>query len=769
MKRGNIIFGACVFAAALSVISTLSFAAEDASKYAHKDGDYIIRAGAEYFPMGTFTSSYKAKSALDFSGNLDAPAGKYGFVKAKGDSLFFEKRPQKKVRFFGTNLCDLANYPTHENAELLADEIAKCGYNIVRFHHFDNYLPAKDSPDGAKFDADRLDRLHYLFYALKKRGIYVTMDLYISRQIPRSVYESELPFEANLPAYKSLFILSPAARKNFLDFSRTLLESVNPYTSLPMKDDPALVSISLVNENTPTSVLWVFNYWIDTELFPRWVQRNRLGADFVSKNKKFLRNLCMFEEYYSAMFREFKTALDAMGVKAMISDRNHCLGFSQSLAVADRFDYVDQYVYFHHPSFPVNPWRLPAEVAATSPVLECAPTVQIGVLNADGKPFSCSEWNDVGVNEHSAEGAFLMGAYAAFQGWDMFCRFDYTGEEYKPNPSIWGGVGFFSSRHNPADSFADKAFYMMFLRGDVAESSVSIPVVVARDFAARQTPQNLKYAWEHPDFIAKLGLVAKIPAVYADTPNDVSAAVRRIKAMRAPLAVASEEALEKADFGGIKILPAGKYSRTEYQKYAYPANKEPNAAAKLREIAEAEKPLFNAVNRNLASGGIKDGVFKSSTGQLTLDSNRGIFTVVSPRSEGFVLPENFSADGAFAKAKAVGTHMKVFVSSLDALPLAKSRRLLIINISHVKNSGMRYADGTKTLLKSYGSSPVLVRRGTTELELRRDFAGFSLYALSPDGSRIEKIPFKNSGGSFFATLKNELNGKAVFVYELVAE
>ena len=56
-----------------------------------------------------------AGSALDFSSQhlQEAPAGKYGWLKAVGGSFEFEKRPGQACRFYGVNLCFTANYPTH--------------------------------------------------------------------------------------------------------------------------------------------------------------------------------------------------------------------------------------------------------------------------------------------------------------------------------------------------------------------------------------------------------------------------------------------------------------------------------------------------------------------------------------------------------------------------------------------------------------------------------------------------------------------------------
>ena len=78
-------------------------------------------------------------SVLDFGSILNnhRPAGKYGFLKAKGEYFEFEKLPGVRQRFFGVNLSENSNVPTKEEAPHLAEAIARAGYNSVRFHHFE--------------------------------------------------------------------------------------------------------------------------------------------------------------------------------------------------------------------------------------------------------------------------------------------------------------------------------------------------------------------------------------------------------------------------------------------------------------------------------------------------------------------------------------------------------------------------------------------------------------------------------------------------------
>ena len=60
--------------------------------------------------------------------------------------------------------------------------LARLGYTSVRFHHYDNSLSDPKGNDSTVFLPEKIDQLDYLFACLKKRGIYITLDLYCSRR-----------------------------------------------------------------------------------------------------------------------------------------------------------------------------------------------------------------------------------------------------------------------------------------------------------------------------------------------------------------------------------------------------------------------------------------------------------------------------------------------------------------------------------------------------------------------------------------------------------
>ena len=66
----------------------------------------VVKKGGDWLPL-EYRNEIVTGSALDFShmGFLDAPAGKYGWLRNVGGHFEFERRPGKRVRLYGVNIC----------------------------------------------------------------------------------------------------------------------------------------------------------------------------------------------------------------------------------------------------------------------------------------------------------------------------------------------------------------------------------------------------------------------------------------------------------------------------------------------------------------------------------------------------------------------------------------------------------------------------------------------------------------------------------------
>ncbi|MBQ0033072.1 MAG: glycosyl hydrolase family 5, partial [bacterium] len=138
-------------------------------------GEMSFRSGEGWQPFAN-AKDIEAGSALDFSGMglVDAPAGKFGWLRAANGHAEFEGRPGVPVRFWGVNICSDANFLEPDEIERLTERLVRLGYNAVRIHHYDDAWWRDDK------NRDLFDRL---VAACVKKGLYLTTDLLVSRKV----------------------------------------------------------------------------------------------------------------------------------------------------------------------------------------------------------------------------------------------------------------------------------------------------------------------------------------------------------------------------------------------------------------------------------------------------------------------------------------------------------------------------------------------------------------------------------------------------------
>jgi len=216
-----------------------------------------------YFPSDPATApDYQGIPASVFNAGkevLAPPAGKHGFVKVKDGHFYFEDGTRAK--FWGTNLCFSACFPDHKQAEIMANRIAYFGFNAVRLHHmdfhfepngiFEDISPAhkdKQMKPTGHLSPRQLDKLDYLIYQLKQRGIYINMNLLVSRHFTKG--DGVADAEKLVIAAKPVSMFNKRLIELQKKYAKDLLTHFNPYTKLRYCDDPAICLVEIVNENT---------------------------------------------------------------------------------------------------------------------------------------------------------------------------------------------------------------------------------------------------------------------------------------------------------------------------------------------------------------------------------------------------------------------------------------------------------------------------------------------------------------------------------------
>ena len=197
-----------------------------------------------------------SKTVTDMSAYLDAPAGKYGFLQVTPDGHFKFENSGENIRFVGVVNVAIANFPTKEQAKILAARMAKFGINLVRIHLMDvdgsSGLFLNSAQNTLQISPEKLDKMDYFVHCLKERGIYFNFCIQAGR-----VYKTgdgiDSPVLNDQSKYVTLF------NKKLIDlqkdFANKTINHVNPYTGLTYADDPAMATLELTNENS------LYNGW----------------------------------------------------------------------------------------------------------------------------------------------------------------------------------------------------------------------------------------------------------------------------------------------------------------------------------------------------------------------------------------------------------------------------------------------------------------------------------------------------------------------------
>jgi hypothetical protein len=230
-----------------------------------------------------------AHSPVDVSFLLDAPAGKHGFLRVVDGHL--ATGDGQRIRLWGVNITDWSKgsrqIPSKDDAALWAATLARFGVNCVRFQFLDLETPrgliVAGRDDTRSLDADQLDREDYFIAELEKRGIYIDFNLLVGR-----------PFKAGDGVADAGELHQGAKGTSLFDrrlielqkeYAQQLLGHRNPYTGRAYTQDPAVALVEINNENAinigyrPPSEFYGNEL---TDLYNKWLAANRTAEQIAA-------------------------------------------------------------------------------------------------------------------------------------------------------------------------------------------------------------------------------------------------------------------------------------------------------------------------------------------------------------------------------------------------------------------------------------------------------------------------------------------------------
>ena len=501
--------------------------------------------------------------AFDFSWLNDAPAGKHGFLKTDGENLVFEDG--EKVKFFGGNIGFGAVAPTRRAAEAMADELASVGANFARLHAATFGSLIIDFSDGTsqKLNAKNLERMDYLIYCLKKKGIYIHFDTICGRSytVKDGFTQEEIDY-LNESIVRAVRLFDKRCieldRKLIID----LLDHYNPYTGLRYADDPAIAIVQYANENDITWVSTVkektpfdgilnglYNEWLLKKFGSRdaldkeWtndkgekalmpdedpakgtVRHKPLGCwhepmtnctnKYSSEADSPARHATFMQFLYDTQKKTFDYMVEAMkevGVKCLINVSN-TVGAGLQRAMNAMGDVMETNSYWNHP---IGPYTVPSTFHLDA-MTDVDPRINLGsgfhthsvtpVSHASvaGKPLIITEWNAATVCQFKADAILQVACYGALQNWSGFLLFAYSFDGYVDDDffGTTGYTSFFNSNIDPSMWGQFGLAAAIFRLGLVDEAKRYVEIGVDKTDLWVQSPEYTKPAMTIP-FVSK--------------------------------------------------------------------------------------------------------------------------------------------------------------------------------------------------------------------------------------------------------------------------
>lgn len=440
---------------------------------------------------------------LNFSHLLDAPAGKHGFVQARDGHLVFEDG--QRVRFLGFNIATRSNTPDHNTAEKLAERFASLGVNVIRLHAADAPIgdepcswsscrkaPLLDYEKGTSrlFNPEGLDRFDYLISCLKAKGIYLHIDLIVARQFSEG---DGLDYPGGVNSCMKRYPMYNARLIELQkEYARELLCHVNPYTGLALKDDPAVMTVQINNEESAIKGNMGGDAGENMKPYKAEVSRRfgdfllaKYGSREAMKAAWTFDGVCALGDeedpaqgtvrgieggFYQAVgepmgqwdaaegparyadwmefgiqqnrdfYADFKAYLQELGVKVPIVTSNLVAGAADAYGHSGG-DVIENNCYFNHPILPIRNETYmvagPTEYVSANPL-----TMQQGIGSmattllslasvaiVNGKPFMLSEWNEYGEHPFHSTAFMHTVAYACLNDWDGLILYNFHTSE----------------------------------------------------------------------------------------------------------------------------------------------------------------------------------------------------------------------------------------------------------------------------------------------------------------------------------------------------
>ena len=729
-----------------------SFSCQEAPMTSAPEIERIIPS-AQYKPVNIEKMLVKANTALDFS-QLNGPremAGKLGRVIANTNgNLAFEARPDKAVRFNSFNFCINdwrigVHEWTHADIENFADAVAASGYNMLRIHFLDRFLlgwkvhhkpgfnPEKIPMDKntIEFDPENYDRFEYLVYCLKQRGVYYNIDL-MSADSGYVVCGSS----KNADSFKHHLYFDKRYRRHWSQAVEYVLNRVNKYTELPLKNDSALACVNFYNEQ---DIRLGSSDKIFTPYFRAFLRGKYNNDDNFQKAWKTSRKIDEVSFISGELPSGSPAAVDSadfiVGIMGEMTDwyvaEMQRIGYSGiyhiwdmvtrnlTMPVQNKLPVIAMHTYHNHPAM-ISSLNVVKKSAKTywyasqnndisvnqSSSMDSPYFRAISMLRFLDRPFMVTEYSHCAPDRFRHERGLYFGSYAALQGWDNLTshanmvrlKFDH--------------FSMFENFSDPISRASETVIALTWFREDVKTAPHTVKMQLMPE---KMFPQN--YCAVVSDDYARLSMLTRVGIGYG------------------------VQGKGKAD---LTFIP-DKFGKVTIKGYFSQIDRSGTGEINMLVGQLREN---NILPKNNQTNPAK-GIYESETGELLLNVKTLTMQVNTPRLEGVVIKKNMPVTVNRLTVKSCSVPASITVAALHKNETLKdAKRILLIIATDAHPAGQTFLDGSRQLLIETGDLPILMQTVKTEIVLSmQNNNSPEVYALNMDGTRAEPLPaMKTDGG-----------------------
>lgn len=687
---------------------------------------------ATAWPFPSTRDTFEA-SPIDLRQLNESVAGEHGFIRLSQDGNSLVRGDGQPMRFWSGS--DYAWRIPFDDKNLVVSPVeraavahharwaAKRGINMVRFHGHLPPKPNRDGPPVSREDINQTD-LHgawYMVAAFKQEGIYSTLSPYWGSHTDNEA-SWNLGFEGG--SLTGLVFFYKPVQEMYKRWLRRLYTEPNPYTGIPLKDDPALAIIQLQNEDSllfytesqikgqpREQLIKMFGDFLKKRYgsleaaFQRYRSYEESwdlrGEDSVEKGTAGLLQMWFFSmdardraarwdeptrnrltdqlEFYTELMRDFNAEMEKylreeLGCRQLINAGNWKTVDPVLCCDAERYSYTANQVlgknaYYSSLHAGINTgWQiLNQQVYTNWSALKRPYFWPTNVKQSAGHPMMIFESLWVPPNLYAAEGPLVVAGQLSLTGVDSFYWFASGGEEWGASDGKW-------AYNTPMQMGQFPATALAFRRGYIAEAEE--PVVYEE--------RSLEDIWRQ-----KTPLIAEAPVYDPNRDKGEMPVNSAVSTPVDPLALC---------VGPVQV----RYDGTAANNRVSP---------RLDELIDKERKILTSV-----------------TGEIRTDYGKGIYTVDAAKCQaaaGFLAeqPEIALGDVTIRSRNRYGS---LVVVPLDDRPLAESRKLLIqsgtvarpagwIARQRSVEAGGELQEGFQILRK--GGEPVLVENTDARIEI----------------------------------------------------